>query len=234
MLTGQKKCRPPTLFSSSGCRRKSRFASFTASGPKYSTSAPTSRRSKHCGASAGTDGTWQGLRVSVPQFRAAAAANQRFRLAKAILTYDLPAQGRKAETIEANIVVEYTRNAERGPRTQRGCPPGLGPRAEVQRQILFVQAKADLLNRHEGSDRDRVLVANVLHALIKKFDEWADRAMANQFRQMEEQLRKKEKPHKICSIALSRPPPAPKKWSWPETLTSSLSRSVSAGAAAKI
>lgn len=123
------------------------------------------------------------FRCTVPRKQ----ANQRFRLAKATLAYDLPAHGRKAETVEANIVVEYTADAERA-RERSGDVRRALARAEVQRQILFVQAKADLLNQGQGSERDRVLVANVLHALVKKFDEFGDRPMANQFRQMEQEL----------------------------------------------
>ncbi|MBM4073530.1 MAG: VWA domain-containing protein [Planctomycetes bacterium] len=123
------------------------------------------------------------FRCTVPRKQ----ANQRFRLAKATLTYDLPAHGRKAETVEANIVVEYTADAERA-RERSGDVRRALARAEVQRQILFIQAKADLLQQGQGSERDRVLVANVLHALVKKFDEFGDRPMANQFRHMEQEL----------------------------------------------
>ena len=40
-------------------------------------------------------------------------APQRFRIAKASLAYELPGQGGKQETVEANLVVEYTADAER-------------------------------------------------------------------------------------------------------------------------
>jgi hypothetical protein len=126
------------------------------------------------------------FRCAVPR----RAANQRFRIAKASLTYDLPALGRKQETIEANLVVEYSADAERA-RERSGDVIRVLSRAEVQRQVLFVQAKADLLNRGHGSDRDRALVANVLASLIKKFDEFGDQAMANQYRLMQEELQQK-------------------------------------------
>src|SRR6516225_10242947 len=126
------------------------------------------------------------FRCAVPR----RAANQRFRIAKATLTYDLPALGRKQETVEANLVVEYTADAERA-RERSGDVRRVLARAEVQRQVLFVQAKADLLNRGHGSERDHALVANVLAALIKKFDEFGDQAMANQYRLMQEELQQK-------------------------------------------
>jgi Mg-chelatase subunit ChlD len=117
-------------------------------------------------------------------------ASQRFRIAKATLTFDLPALNRQQEAIESNIVIEYTADADRA-RERSGDVRRVLARAEVQRQVLFLQATADLLNRGQGTDRDKMLVANVLHKLIQKFEEFGDQAMANQYRQMEEELRSK-------------------------------------------
>src|SRR5207248_4753856 len=64
------------------------------------------------------------------------SAGQRFRLAKATLTFDIPTQNKVAQTLETNIVVEYTtdpaRAAERSGDVRRVLA-----RAEVQRQVLF-------------------------------------------------------------------------------------------------
>jgi Ca-activated chloride channel family protein len=123
------------------------------------------------------------FRCTVPR----RTANQRFRIAKAGLVYDLPGLGRKQETLETNIVVEYTADAERA-RERSGDVRRVLARAEVQRQVLFVQAKADFLNRGQGTDRDRALVAKVLLALVQKFEEFGDQAMLNQFRHMQEEF----------------------------------------------
>ncbi len=61
-------------------------------------------------------------------------------------------------------------------------------RAEVQRQVLFLQQKADLINSGQASERDRILVANVLKALIKKFEDFNDHAMVNQYRAMQDEF----------------------------------------------
>lgn len=118
------------------------------------------------------------------------AANQRFRVAKATLTYDLPALDRTAERVEANIVVEYSGDAERL-RERSGDVNRVLARAEVQRQVLFLQEKADLLTQGRGTDRDRVIVANLLQALITKFEGFRDQAMVNQFRQMQDEFKRK-------------------------------------------
>src|SRR5260370_19635112 len=71
-------------------------------------------------------------------------ANLRFRIAKATLTYDLPSENQQQQKLEANIVVEYSgdpaRAAERSGDVRRVLA-----RAEVQRQVLFLQAKIDAL-----------------------------------------------------------------------------------------
>src|SRR5438445_164790 len=74
------------------------------------------------------------------------AAGQRFRLAKATLVYDLPAWQRVGETVEANIVVEYTDSEEQA-RQRSGDVRRVLARAEVQRQVLFLQQKIDALKQ---------------------------------------------------------------------------------------
>src|SRR5262249_50528692 len=113
------------------------------------------------------------FRCTVPR----RSANQRFRIAKATLVYDLPAVGRQRETLEANIVVEYTADEEKA-RERSGDVRRVLSRAEVQRQVLFLQAKMDALRQGGLSERDRVIVANLLKALIQKFEEFGDQAMA--------------------------------------------------------
>jgi hypothetical protein len=110
--------------------------------------------------------------------------NQRLRIAKASLTYDLPGLDGRQEALEANLVVEYTAEEERA-RERSGDVRRVLARAEVQRQVLFLQSKIDLLSAGKGSDRDRTVVAKLLQALIDKFDEFGDQAMANQYRQMQ-------------------------------------------------
>jgi hypothetical protein len=124
------------------------------------------------------------FRCSLP----ARAANQRFRVAKASLQYDLPGQGVQQQTVETNIVVEYTADAARaGERS--GDVRRVLARAEVQRQVLFLQAKIDALQRG-GGDRDRAIIAKLLQALIQKFQDFGDQAMANQYRGMQEEFQR--------------------------------------------
>ncbi len=114
---------------------------------------------------------------------------QRFRLAKATLYYDLPGQTTESQKVEANIVVEITADAARaGERS--GDVRRVLSRAEVQRQVLFLQSKIDALGK-EGSQRDRVIIANLLHALIQKFQELGDQAMLNQYQAMQDEFMKK-------------------------------------------
>ncbi len=114
-------------------------------------------------------------------------ASQRFRVAKASLVYDLPGLGRQQETVEANIIVEYTADAERA-RERSGDVRRVLARAEVQRQVLFLQAKVDAIRRGTATDRDRTLVASLLKALIAKFEEFGDQATVNQYRQLQEEF----------------------------------------------
>ncbi|MBI3411895.1 MAG: VWA domain-containing protein [Planctomycetes bacterium] len=117
------------------------------------------------------------------------SGSQRLRIAKATLTFDLPGMGLADQALETNIVVEYAadpaRVAERSGDVRRVLI-----RAEVQRQVLFLQGKVDALKNGTASDRDRVVIANLLQALTKKFDDFGDQAMANQYRAMEEEFRR--------------------------------------------
>jgi von Willebrand factor type A domain len=117
-------------------------------------------------------------------------ANQRLRIAKATLTYDVPGLGLHQQTIDANIVVEFSADPERIAERRGDVRRVLG-RAEVQRQVLFLQDKVDALKHGRGTDRDRVIVASLLKALITKFTEFGDQAMANQYRAMEEEFQRK-------------------------------------------
>jgi Ca-activated chloride channel homolog len=112
------------------------------------------------------------------------APGQRFRLAKATLTYDLPAQQLVGATHEANIVVEFTASEEQA-RQRSGDVRRTLARAEVQRQVLFLQAKIDALRSTPGDGRDRSLVAKMLDSLVRRFEELGDTAGANQYRTLQ-------------------------------------------------
>lgn len=117
-------------------------------------------------------------------------ANQRLRVAKATLNYDLPTLNQQNQALETNIVVTYTADAQQA-RERSGDVRRVLNRAEVQRQVLFLQTKIDLLKRGKAGDRDPVIVANLLSALIKKFEEFGDQAMVNQYRAMQEEFQRK-------------------------------------------
>jgi hypothetical protein len=123
------------------------------------------------------------LRCTLPR----RGANQRLRVAKVTMTFDLPGLGRYQEVLQTNIIVEFSadplRQAERSGDVRRVLA-----RAEVQRQVLFLQTKADALKLGRGGDRDKVIVANLLKALIAKFAEFGDQAMANHYRAMEDEF----------------------------------------------
>jgi Mg-chelatase subunit ChlD len=114
-------------------------------------------------------------------------AGQRFRIAKVTLSYDLPAEGRVGQTAEANLVVEYTADEQRA-RERSGDVRRILSRAEVQRQVLFLQSKIDALNGRSANAADRVTVARLLKALIARFEELGDQAQANSYREMEEEF----------------------------------------------
>lgn len=125
------------------------------------------------------------FRCLVPQ----RGAGQRFRLAKATLSYDLPAWNRAAETVETNIIVEYTDSEEQA-RQRSGDVRRVLARAEVQRQVLFLQTKIDALRQNAAGLQDRVVVAKLLAALIQKLDDLGDRVMANQYRTIQSEYQK--------------------------------------------
>jgi len=116
-------------------------------------------------------------------------ANQRFRIAKATLTYDVPSMNKTAEKLESNIIVESTADAHRA-QERSGDVWKVLSRAEVQRQVLFLQGKIDVL-KSGGNQRDREIVAKLLEALIKKFEDFGDQATANQYRTMKEEFTRK-------------------------------------------
>jgi von Willebrand factor type A domain len=115
------------------------------------------------------------------------AANQRFRVAKASLTYDVPSMNKTAEKLETNIIVEYTADSARAAERSGDVRKVLA-RAEVQRQVLFLQGKIDLLKAGGGTSRDREIVAKLLEALIKKFEDFGDQATANSYRSMKDEF----------------------------------------------
>jgi hypothetical protein len=117
-------------------------------------------------------------------------ASQRMRIAKATLAFDLPSHEQANQTIDSNIVVEFTDKEEKA-RERSGDVRRVLSRAEVQRQVLFLQEKADLFAQGKGTDRDRGVVAKLLAALIQKFTEFGDQAMVNQYKVMHEELQRK-------------------------------------------
>lgn len=117
-------------------------------------------------------------------------ANQRFRIAKATLSYDVPSMDKVGEKVEANIVVEATADTNRAAERSGDVRKVLA-RAEVQRQVLFLQTKIDLIKADKGNARDREIVAKLLEALIKKFEDFGDQATANQYRSMKEEFTRK-------------------------------------------
>jgi hypothetical protein len=114
-------------------------------------------------------------------------ANQRLRLAKASLSYDLSGTGQKNLTQEANIVAAYTADANQA-RKRIGDVLRVLTRAEVQRQVLFLQGKIDLLKQGAGTKQDQKIIATLLGTLIAKFEQFGDQAMANQYRSMREEF----------------------------------------------
>jgi hypothetical protein len=123
------------------------------------------------------------FRCTVP----ARPAGQRFRIAKASLSYDLPALDRSGETAEVNLVVEYTADEQRA-RQRSGDVRRILSRAEMQRQVLYLQAKIDALQRGAATDQDRAVAAKLLRTLAARFEELGDHAQANQYRDMLEQF----------------------------------------------
>ena len=116
-------------------------------------------------------------------------ANQRLRLAKASLSYDLPGAGQKSLAQETNIVVAYTADANQA-RERSGDVLRVLNRAEVQRQVLFLQAKIDVLQQGKRTPRDQTIIAALLKTLIAKFEQFGDQAMVNQYRSMQAEFLK--------------------------------------------
>ena len=119
-------------------------------------------------------------------FRSTIAARDagRFRLAKATLTYDVPALGVTGERAEANIVVEYTSDEGRA-QVRSGDVRKVIADAETQRQLLFLNEKRALLDSGYATEKDKTVIAKLLDALVKKFEERGDAANLNLYRQMQ-------------------------------------------------
>jgi Ca-activated chloride channel family protein len=111
-------------------------------------------------------------------------SGQRFRIAKAALTCDLPALDRPQVKVETNVVVEIVAD-ETQARTRSGDVRRTLARAEVQRQVLFLQEKIDALRRGSANPRDRAEVAKLLQALTVKFEQLGDQAMVNHYREVQ-------------------------------------------------
>ncbi len=107
----------------------------------------------------------------------------RFRLAKATLTFDVPALGVIGGRVEANIAIESTADEART-LMRTGDVRRVITQAETQRQLLFLQEKRDLLERGQATAKDKNVVAKLLDALVKKFEEQGDQANLNIYRQM--------------------------------------------------
>lgn len=111
----------------------------------------------------------------------------RFRLAKVSMIYDIPAIGIVSERCEANVVVEYTGDLEIA-QIRIGDVRRVVSQAEVQRQLCFMQEKLRLLETGQGQEKDRIVVARLLEALIKKFEELGDQMNLNQYKKMREEF----------------------------------------------
>ncbi|HUY35004.1 MAG TPA: vWA domain-containing protein [Pirellulales bacterium] len=114
-------------------------------------------------------------------------AGRRFRIAKATLTYDIPALDVTQQKSEANIAVEYTVDAERA-MLRIGEVRRVIAQAEVQRQVLFLQSKIDALNAGRGTEKDRTAVAKLIDLLIGKYEDFSDQANANSYRKMRDEF----------------------------------------------
>lgn len=119
------------------------------------------------------------FRSSVP-----ARDGGRFRLAKATLSYDVPGLGVSDGRVEANIAIESTPDENRT-LVRTGDVRRVITQAETQRQLLFLQAKRDLIDRGQATAKDKTIVAKLLEALVKKFEEQGDQANLNTYREMQ-------------------------------------------------
>ena len=119
-------------------------------------------------------------------FRSKIAARDpgRFRLAKATLTYDVPALGISEERVEANIVVEYTSDEGRA-QVRSGDVRKVIADAETQQQLLHLNKMRELLITGKATEKDRTEIAKLLDGLVKKFKERGDAANENLYRQLQ-------------------------------------------------
>ena len=85
--------------------------------------------------------------------------------------------------VEANIAIESTADEART-LMRTGDVRRVITQAETQRQLLFLQEKRDLLERGQATAKDKNVVAKLLDALVKKFEEQGDQANLNIYRQM--------------------------------------------------
>jgi Ca-activated chloride channel family protein len=115
-------------------------------------------------------------------------AGRRFRLVKATLGFDLPALQLAGQKVEANIVIEYTDDRDLA-LVRVGDVRRIIAKAEVQRQVLFLQKKIDAVNAGSASANDQTVIARLLDTLIKKYEEFGDQANANQYRTMQQEFR---------------------------------------------
>jgi hypothetical protein len=113
-----------------------------------------------------------------------------FRLARATLHYDVPALSLTGQRVEANIVVEYTDDRNRA-QVRVGDVRRVVVQAEVQRQVLFLQEKIDAVEKGTATTEDRTVVARLLDTLIRKYQEFGDQAMVNQYSSMLEEFKRK-------------------------------------------
>jgi len=114
----------------------------------------------------------------------------RFRLAKAALLYDLPALSIMDQRAEANIVVEFTDDAEKA-KIRLGEVKRVIGQAEVQRQLLFLQEKRDAIKAGRATEKDRTIVGRLLDELVKRFTDLGDQANANMYRNMKSEFLEK-------------------------------------------
>jgi Ca-activated chloride channel family protein len=126
------------------------------------------------------------FRCKVP----AREAGRRFRLARVTLTYEVPALGLTGGKAEANIVVEYTADTNQA-QVRVGDVRRVIAQAEVQRQVLFLQQKIDAINNNSATAQDRTIVARLLAALVKKYEEFNDQANVNLYRGLQEDFQRK-------------------------------------------
>jgi Ca-activated chloride channel family protein len=114
----------------------------------------------------------------------------RFRLGKATLAYDIPALSLAGQKADANIVVEYTTDVERA-QVRVGDVRRTIAQAEVQRQVLFMQEKRDLIESGRATEQDKAVVARLLDNLIQKFEEFGDQMNRNAYAKVRDEYRSK-------------------------------------------